>query len=324
MKSRAFTLIELLVVIAIIAILAAILFPVFAQAKAAAKKTATLAQFKQVGTATAIYENDSDDHFPLAFSYDNTNGFWRAAYYHATPVGAVTSGNPPRNSPQRMSEESVFVLNALQPYIKSWGMYAGNGLADYNPTSLFNTAVTPAHVNLTFNGLLHAYSATNMARPSSVPLYWSGRFKGNDVGESLSNPQLSCDGGGQDCLFNPTGYPNSNGASVNPGYGYYWFGATNGAAMSIFVYGKGIPYVFSDTSAKFQNYGNLPFWPQYASNVGTPWSAMDPAGPDGAPYWSVDCVAPGGTKGSMPFYWGFFRPDNDGSFTIANCDAGGG
>ena len=59
---RAFTLIELLVVIAVIAILAAILFPVFAQAKAAAKKTADLSHQKQIVTAIMLYANDHDDH----------------------------------------------------------------------------------------------------------------------------------------------------------------------------------------------------------------------------------------------------------------------
>lgn len=59
-----FTLIELLVVIAIIAILAAILFPVFAQAKLAAKKTAALAQMREVGIALTMYLNDNDDQYP--------------------------------------------------------------------------------------------------------------------------------------------------------------------------------------------------------------------------------------------------------------------
>ncbi|AIE86240.1 hypothetical protein [Fimbriimonas ginsengisoli] len=53
--------IELLVVIAIIAILAAILFPVFAQAKLAAKKTSSLSNVKQLGTANQIYLGDNDD-----------------------------------------------------------------------------------------------------------------------------------------------------------------------------------------------------------------------------------------------------------------------
>jgi prepilin-type N-terminal cleavage/methylation domain-containing protein len=60
---RAFTLIELLVVIAIIAILAAILFPVFAQAKLAAKKSRAMAQMKQLGTGVFLYAGDYDDYF---------------------------------------------------------------------------------------------------------------------------------------------------------------------------------------------------------------------------------------------------------------------
>lgn len=60
---KGFTLIELLVVIAIIAILAAILFPVLAQAKAAAKRTAALSGCKQIGTSIQIYASDYDDSF---------------------------------------------------------------------------------------------------------------------------------------------------------------------------------------------------------------------------------------------------------------------
>jgi prepilin-type N-terminal cleavage/methylation domain-containing protein len=72
MKSsiRAFTLIELLVVIAIIAILAAILFPVFAQAKAAAKVTTALSNLKQLGLGTVMYAGDNDDNRVLRYRQD--------------------------------------------------------------------------------------------------------------------------------------------------------------------------------------------------------------------------------------------------------------
>ncbi len=67
---KAFTLIELLVVIAIIAILAAILFPVFAQAKLAAKKTSDLSNLKQIGLSQQMYAIDSDDVFAMGLTKD--------------------------------------------------------------------------------------------------------------------------------------------------------------------------------------------------------------------------------------------------------------
>ena len=68
---RAFTLIELLVVIAIIAILAAILFPVFAQAKAAAKASVCLSNVKQMNLGMTMYAIDADDVLPMAY-YDTS------------------------------------------------------------------------------------------------------------------------------------------------------------------------------------------------------------------------------------------------------------
>jgi general secretion pathway protein G len=65
-QSRGFTLIELLVVIAIIALLAAIIFPVFARAKAAAKKTGDISNLRQIGAATEMYMGDYDDLWPYA------------------------------------------------------------------------------------------------------------------------------------------------------------------------------------------------------------------------------------------------------------------
>ncbi len=100
MQRKAFTLIELLVVIAIIAILAAILFPVFAQAKVAAKKAVDLSNSKQIMLAALMYSNDSDDYLPISCEYEPYNFMTRLLPYTKSraifkiPAGTAPQGNP--------------------------------------------------------------------------------------------------------------------------------------------------------------------------------------------------------------------------------------
>ncbi len=113
---KAFTLIELLVVIAIIAILAAILFPVFAQAKLAAKKTAGLAQVKQIGTAVHIYLADADDVLP-PYRLGSSSGPIVNPFYLSLPAGDPRKAK--LDSDGRTTIRAVFFNQMLQPYAKS-------------------------------------------------------------------------------------------------------------------------------------------------------------------------------------------------------------
>jgi len=76
--SRGFTLIELLVVIAIIAILAAILFPVFAQAREKARQTSCLSNGKQIGTAMMMYVQDYDEKLSPVYTASADGSDWLA------------------------------------------------------------------------------------------------------------------------------------------------------------------------------------------------------------------------------------------------------
>ena len=86
MKRKGFTLIELLVVIAIIAILAAILFPVFARAKAKARQTQCLSNLKQLGVSVKMYQSDWNDCFPPSASW--------ISWFVGAPPGGVWNQNP--------------------------------------------------------------------------------------------------------------------------------------------------------------------------------------------------------------------------------------
>jgi len=93
---KAFTLIELLVVIAIIAILAAILFPVFAQAKMAAKTTVAISNMKQLGTAMVMYSSDFDDVNSPPYPLNDNAHTWRTSLdpYVKSPQMSTDPVNP--------------------------------------------------------------------------------------------------------------------------------------------------------------------------------------------------------------------------------------
>src|SRR6185437_13395421 len=99
MRKRAFTLIELLVVIAIIAILAAILFPVFAQAREAARKTSCASNLRQLGLGMSMYQQDYDEKFP--------GWSWGAEH---------SGGSDPAN------DGVGFWHSAIFPYVKNTGL----------------------------------------------------------------------------------------------------------------------------------------------------------------------------------------------------------
>lgn len=111
---KAFTLIELLVVIAIIAILAAILFPVFAQAKSAAKKTQAISNQKQIGLAIMQYQADYDDMFPR--NDDCVAGSSLNTALNSTPFDLAACIGP---GPYMYRMNHYAWQKWVQPYVKS-------------------------------------------------------------------------------------------------------------------------------------------------------------------------------------------------------------
>jgi prepilin-type N-terminal cleavage/methylation domain-containing protein len=117
----AFTLIELLVVIAVIAALAAILFPVFAQARAKARQAACFSNLRQIGGALTMYVQDYDERLPDCCSFGRA---WTRAYDGSLLTGpcaqaGINAGTPthtflvPEQMPPRYLQEF------LQPYVKN-------------------------------------------------------------------------------------------------------------------------------------------------------------------------------------------------------------
>jgi prepilin-type N-terminal cleavage/methylation domain-containing protein/prepilin-type processing-associated H-X9-DG protein len=113
MKRKGFTLIELLVVIAIIAILAAILFPVFARAREAARQSSCVSNLKQLGTALQMYTQDFDEMLPGAAPYSAPSpyGHWVLAFNNGAGQNVAQPGPFPVDQ------------GALYSYVKNAGVY---------------------------------------------------------------------------------------------------------------------------------------------------------------------------------------------------------
>lgn len=172
---QAFTLIELLVVIAIIAILAAILFPVFAQAKLAAKKTQDLSNMKQIGTAMMIYITDNDDVFPMSSSDELP--FVQANSY-------------------RWSSSSV-----IGPYVKAPQMFYTPGDANsslptamvLNPTTRKATAATNSYMANALSPMYFAagYFPPTVTAANAKGIFAAGTYYTGDYSEVTSQSNTS-------------------------------------------------------------------------------------------------------------------------------------
>lgn len=138
---KGFTLIELLVVIAIISILAAILFPVFAQARESARRTSCVSNLKQMGLATMQHIQDYDEYYP------SFNSFWGG------PVGGQPGG-------QWGNATTIFWPQTLFPYHKSLQVFkcpsSSTLQVNSNPTNMvrgnygantevFGSSASPVH-----------------------------------------------------------------------------------------------------------------------------------------------------------------------------------
>ncbi len=143
-KQGAFTLIELLVVIAIIAILAAILFPVFAKAREKARQTTCLSNMKQLGLGFLQYQQDNDELYPIGAKATTNNGPFS--------TGSGWAG-------------------MIYPYVKSTGVYTCPDDTNTAGKGTFNgqtVALTP--VSYGFNFWLGGFPVINIGHPSLIIL----------------------------------------------------------------------------------------------------------------------------------------------------------
>jgi prepilin-type N-terminal cleavage/methylation domain-containing protein/prepilin-type processing-associated H-X9-DG protein len=163
-RSRSgFTLIELLVVIAIIAILAAILFPVFAQAREKARQTACLSNQKQIGAALAMYIQDYDERIPSSKSL----GRWWTLLTAAWP--------PPFARDQLMpyvKNEAIWYCPSIALDRPLWPPSAKTGTYRDNQTTYQWNTVCSERGRGPKTELLSARPLAAVPYPSQQPMWW--------------------------------------------------------------------------------------------------------------------------------------------------------
>jgi prepilin-type N-terminal cleavage/methylation domain-containing protein/prepilin-type processing-associated H-X9-DG protein len=168
LRARGFTLIELLVVIAIIAILAAILFPVFAQAREKARGIACMNNMKQIGTAISLYVGDNDD--TLFFRTNKNENKTRANV-------AVPNTDPAYNSLQWWNE--------MMPYLKSANVFTCP--SDDGPTPSVdkqgNSTILRSYIASLAAESLSLSQITNPTETIVISEKWDVNSEGKAVGE---------------------------------------------------------------------------------------------------------------------------------------------
>lgn len=326
-RSRAaFTLIELLVVIAIISILAAILFPVFAQAKEAANRTVTLSNYKQTALATIVYTTDSDDVYPLTNALSDgsfTNMALGAFHFYA--IQAVPNG---WDVDHLVAFDGNAWPNSIAPFVRTLDLFAAKARGPVNMAPRPGRPIKPALVSTTMNGLLHNFPTTAVADPSRLPLLWGG-FAGekNSEGYVTGSPALFCTSGkAQPCVFNPSG---PEAGYVKPSGDVFRY-TTN--MRSMWLHGRSMIYVATDGSAKFRpqgasvrykvaagaSYGGAPAYMGAKQDVNPSAVNMDYGDPfatyaqEGIPVDEHRCTTPG----SNVSYASMFRPDLERGFRL--------
>ncbi len=170
---RGFTLIELLVVIAIIAILAAILFPVFAQARDKARQTSCLSNQKQVGTAILMYVQDYDERL---FFYPSTTIPSRSR------TGAVL--------PSSTSINPVRWWNALMPFMKNTQILVcpSDDVPTLSKDALGNSRVLRSYIAVRAAEGLTLTQVENPTETIVVTEKWGKDTAGNPIADSWIEP----------------------------------------------------------------------------------------------------------------------------------------